>query len=357
MAVSPLARAPKRQLAPVPAPVPDPHAPGPALVMRLARWIALVGLAASTLAGCASASVGATGLPAPTATVERAGAIVLGDIDPKTPARKIAELQPLADYLAAQLRPFGIRQGRVVVAPDEAAMARLLHDGAVDLYLGDTAPALTVCQRAGCDLRLRQWKGGQPAMAGLFVARRADGVERLGELAGRVIAVEKPHSAVGHVLPLAMLARHGLPVRQVGAPGAAVGPEEIGYYVAPGGRTAMDLLLRGQVAAAAMGERTLGQFSPAVRDQTAIVDRTIAIPSQLVALRPGLDRELAEAISALLVGLDRTPEGRAILTALRETERFDRLPPDAAALLDHMRAAMALTPADARPAMDWNRRS
>ena len=42
-------------------------------------------------------------LPTPTAPNERAGAIVLGDIDPKTPAKKIAELQPLADYLAIQL--------------------------------------------------------------------------------------------------------------------------------------------------------------------------------------------------------------------------------------------------------------
>ena len=133
------------------------------------------------------------------------------------------------------------------------------------------------------------------------------------------------------------------------APGAPVGPDEIGYYVAPGGRTAMDLLLRGQVAAAAMGERTLGQFSPAVRDQTTIVDRTVAIPSQLVALRPGLDPEIGETISARLIGLDRAPEGRAILDALRETERFDRLPPDAAALLDRMQAAMALTPVEPRP--------
>jgi phosphonate transport system substrate-binding protein len=316
--------------------------------MRLARWIALVGLAASTAAGCAGAPAGTPALPTPTAPTGRAAAIILGDIDSRTPAKKIAELQPLADYLATHLGAFGIRQGRVVVAPDEATMASLLRDGAVDLYLGATAPALTVCQSAGCTFRLRQWKGGQPAMAGVFVARRAGGVARVDDLAGRVIAVEKPHSTVGHVLPLAALAQRGLSVRQVSAPTVEVGREEIGYYVAPGGRTAMDLLLRGQVAAAAMGERTLTQFSPAIRDQTTIVDRTVAIPSQLVALRPGLDPELGETISARLIELDRAPEGRAILNALRETERFDRLPPDAAALLARMQAAMALAPADSR---------
>ena len=320
----------------------------PASVVRLARWIALVSLAASTVVGCAGAPAESPALPTPTVPAERAAAIVLGDIDPRAPARKTAELQPLADHLALQLRPFGIRQGRVVVAPDEATMTRLLHDGTVDLYLGATAPVLTVCQHAGCAIRLRQWKGGQPVMAGVFVARRADGVARLGDLAGRVIAVEKPQSTVGHMMPLATLVDRGLAVRQVDAPSAAVGPDEIGYYVAPGGRTAMDLLLRGQVAAAAMGERTLSQFSLTVRDQTAIIDRTVAIPTHLVALRPGLDGEIEEAIGARLTELDRAPEGRAILAALRETERFDRLPPDAAMLLDRIRPAAAPAPADAR---------
>jgi ABC-type phosphate/phosphonate transport system substrate-binding protein len=312
--------------------------------MQVARYIALLGLAVSTVAGCASAPAQPTALPTPTAAPERASAIVLGDIDAKTPARKIAELQPLADHLALHLRPFGIQHGRVIVAPDETTMARLLREGEVDLYLGATAPVLTVCHQAGCAITLRQWKGGQATMAGLFVARRTDGVARLDDLAGRVIAVQKAHSALGHVLPLATLAQRGLSARQVSAPGTAVGSGEIGYYVAPGGRTAMDLLLRGQVAAVALGERTLDQFAPAVRDQMAVVDRTVSIPSHLVAARPGLAPELTETINARLIELDRTPEGRAVLLAVRETERFDRLPPDAAALLDQVRAALALAP-------------
>jgi phosphonate transport system substrate-binding protein len=312
--------------------------------MHVARCIALLGLAVSTVAGCAGAPAPPAALPTPTAPPERATAIVLGDIDARSPAKKIAELQPLADYLALQLRSFGIRHGRVIVAPDETAMARLLREGDIDLYLGATAPVLTVCHQAGCAVTLRQWKGGQAVMAGVFVARRADGIARLDDLAGRVIAVQKDHSAVGHVLPLATLAQRGLTARQVSAPGTPIGPGEIGYYVSPGGRTAMDLLLRGQVAAVALGERTLDQFAPAVRDQTAVVDRTVSIPGHLVAVRPGLDPELAATISARLIELDRAPEGRAILEAIRETERFDRLPPDAAALLDRVRAALALAP-------------
>lgn len=317
---------------------------------RLARWMMLVGLIVSVMAGCAATPPAAPPQRTLAVSTERVGAIILGDIDPKNPAKKIAELQPLADYLALNLREFGILHGRVVVAPDEATMIRLLRDGDVDLYVGGTSPVLAVCQRAGCAIRLRQWKGGQPVMAGLFVARRAGGVARLGDLNGRVIAVEKPQSTVGHVLPLAMLAHRGLLARQVGTPGAAVGPDEIGYYVASGGRTAMDLLLRGEVAAVAMGERTLGQFSPTVRDQTAIVDRTIAIPSHLVAVRAGLSPGLEEAISTLLTDLNRVPTGRAVLEALRETERFDRVPPDAAGLLERVRAGMVLTSNDAWPA-------
>ena len=124
MRVPPRARVARRGPAPPHAALPDGR-PMTRLTARFARWLVLAGLALQALAGCADTATGSPALPTPSVAVERAGTIVLGEIDPKAPAKRIAQLQPLADYLAFQLRPHGIRHGRVVVAPDEGRAWKL----------------------------------------------------------------------------------------------------------------------------------------------------------------------------------------------------------------------------------------
>ena len=307
--------------------------------IRQRRFILLAAAALlALLAACGDEDAdGATATPEPGGAGQGSErALVVGNVDASNPAQKIEEFQPLADYLAANLTDFGISGGQVVIARDTAEMARMMSEGEVDIYLDAAIPSLEVCEEAGCTFALRQWKGGTPELAGVFVTTDGAGVATLDDLQGKVIMLEQPHSTVGHILPLLTLTEAGIATVSVNSPEAEVGPDEVGFYVSSGGQTSMNLLLNGEISALAIGERSYKKFSPDVQEQASIFAETVAAPSQLVAIQPGLDMSLRDEIVRLMIGLDQSDGGKDILETLRETQKFDELPSDVLADLEEL---------------------
>lgn len=306
------------------------------------RWtvpaVVLVVVAALILSGCGSDTLDADPTPTPQADgqSEVARTLVVGNIDANNPSKKIKEFQPLADYLAAHLESFGVQEGRVVIAQDTAEMARLMGAGEVDLYIDATIPILEVCSLAECEIVLRQWKGGEPEAAGVFVTGKDSGIASIEDLLGKVVMLEDPHSTVGHILPLSAIAQRGIAVREVSDPLAEVGEDEIGYYVSTGGQSSMSYLLNGDVDALVIGERAFQKFSADVQEQVTIFEHTVSVPGQLVSARAGLDPDLENEILQLMVALKESDEGKAILKKLRDTQQFDELPPETAQHLDEL---------------------
>ena len=105
----------------------------------------------------------------------------------------------------------------------------------------------------------------------------------------------------------------------------------------------MNLLLNGEIAALAIGDRAFNQFSPDVQEQVTIFAETVPAPSQLVVIRPDLDPDLRAEIVRLMVALDQTEEGRAILETMRETEKFEEVPPDVVEELDELHEVVKQT--------------
>jgi len=66
-------------------------------------------------------------------SLSRDQVLILSDIS-KDPANKIEAFQPMADYLATRLSDFGIRGGKVLVAPDMSTMVQYLKTGQADLF-------------------------------------------------------------------------------------------------------------------------------------------------------------------------------------------------------------------------------
>jgi phosphonate transport system substrate-binding protein len=290
----------------------------------------VVSLAAMSVLGLLLSACGADTLSVtPTAasggseTVEQAGKLVIGNIDANNPSEKIAEFQPLVDYLVDHLGEYGIDEGQVVIAQDTAEMTRLLAEGEVDIFIDAAIPSLIVCSTGDCQFAMRQWKGGGPELAGVFVTGKESGISSLDDLRGQVIMLEQPHSTVGHILPLATLAELDIPTRRVNDLGATVAEDEVGYYVATGGQSSMNLLLSGEIGALAIGERALKRFSEDVQAQVEVFATTEAAPSQLVAFRNGLDPALEAEIRQLMISLEESDDGQAILESLRDTARFD----------------------------------
>lgn len=273
----------------------------------------------------------ATALPKPTATPK---AIVLGEVSDE-PAKKIKAYQPLADYIASHLGQFGIAVGEVKVAPDQDTMIKWLKDGTVDLFFSSPYSAMLMNDQAGAPIILRCWKSGVAEYKSLILVRKDSGIQSLADLKGHVIAFDAPFSTTAYMLPLAYIIQDGLKPTQVDGADAGVPSDEVGYVFAQGQDNVTAWLVTGKVSAGAFSDQDIKEVPADVMDQLTVLVETETLPRYLALARPGMDQAQLEAIKALLVGLDQTPEGPDILKSLK-TAKFDELP-DSEALLTRMR--------------------
>jgi phosphonate transport system substrate-binding protein len=270
--------------------------------------------------------------PANPPSASPAGQLVIGDIDANDPVRKFEWLKPFADHLASQLTEFGIGHGDVRIAPDMETMAAWLAAGEVDVYLDSLYPAMIVCERSGAVPRLRRWKGGTSEYHTVFLVAADSGILSVEELAGRMLALDDESSTSGFFLPAAYLRSHGLDLVPYRSHHGVPPPDRVGYVFAGDDENAIQWLLSGRVAAAAVDSIALERvIAAATLKRLVVLAETEPVPRQVAVTRPGLDPALLTELIDLLLHLHETPDGRAALESI-DTTRFDQFPegPEAA---------------------------
>jgi phosphonate transport system substrate-binding protein len=298
------------------------------------KFIVFAGILFNIIVGC-TATPAATPVVNPTSKPTAAQkAIVLGDIS-DDPATKIKVIQPLADYLAANLGQLGFTVGEVKVAPDQDTMIKWLKDGTVDVYFASPYPAMITNDQAGAPIILRRWKGGVAEYKTVIFVRKDSGIKSLADLKGHMVAFDVPSSTTGYMLPLAYILQAGLKATNKAGTDSAVAPDEVGYVFAVGVANQMNWLVTGKVSAVGVSDQDVKDIAPDVMDQLVALVETELLPRYLTLVRPGMDAAETTAIKALLINLDQTAEGPDILTTFEKTKKFDDLP-NTQALLDRM---------------------
>ena len=125
-----------------------------------------------------------------------------------------------------------------------------------------------------------------------------------------------------------------------------VAPNEIGYFFSGDEQNTMELILLGRVAGAGISNGDYDELPDEFKERLGTFDRTITVPRQLVSTGPGLDAALVGRVRELLIDLDQTEEGRLLLEGLKDTKKFDPLPPDSREALDKLKALMDLVEGD-----------
>jgi phosphonate transport system substrate-binding protein len=284
----------------------------------------------TTLVGCSPPAANSPSPEgSPVADSEPTGeAIVLADVS-KNAAQKIRQFQPIADYLAENLKEYGIGVGEVKVAPDLSTIATLLKNGEVDVYFDSPYPAMRVSDESGAQPILRRWKGGNAEYFGVIFIRSDSGIESIEDLRGRTIAFEEPVSTSGYFLPLNYLIDTGLNPVQKGSPVDSVGADEVGYVFSNDDENTIQWVISGNVDAGAADLPTFMAIPEESRSALKILAETEKLARHIVLVRPGMDPELVEGIKTVLMDMDKTPEGQATLESFEKTAKFDAFPPEA----------------------------
>ena len=165
--------------------------------------------------------------PTPTVAPENVSKIVLAEIS-DDPERSITRMQPLADYLAANLGDQGIGVGEVKVAPDMDTLNGWLQSGEVDLVFDSLYPAMIMRNEGGATPILRRWRDGVGEYHTVFFVLADGGIESLEDLNGKIVALDEPSSTSGFLVPVAHLIEEGLnPVEKASVETAVADDETV----------------------------------------------------------------------------------------------------------------------------------
>ena len=240
------------------------------------------------------------------------------------PVRAIRDRQEFVDYLAKKLGPSGITSGKVLVVEKMHMLSQALKEGKVDLFHDSVVPTLVFSKRAGSVPILRQWKYGEADYKGLIVVKKNSAINSLADLKGKVIAFEEPHSTSATVLPRMLLEEKKLKLIQMKTPGT-VKPDVIGYVYGSDGNS-VNVLLTGRADAATTIHREFDRLKPEIRDSLKVLDTTITVPRNLLAVRKDIDPKLLKDLKEILLNMDKDPEGQGVLKRSQNTTRFDEIP-------------------------------
>ncbi|MFT5206862.1 MAG: phosphonate transport system substrate-binding protein [Candidatus Omnitrophota bacterium] len=240
-----------------------------------------------------------------------------------SPSEEVIKFQPLADYLGQHLKAVGIESCQVVATTTMVKMAKLLKKGKVDIYFDSPFPAIQVANKSGSEIFLRRWKKGVKEYRSLIFTHKDSGIENLGDLVDEVIAFEEPFSTSAYFLPKATILKQGLQMSELKSPEDNIPDGKIGYVFSEDDEATVLWVARGIVAAGAVNNIDFEELAGSDLVDLTIIKETIDVPRQVVSHRADLDPKIINALKDILVNMDKTEDGQAVLAAFKKTKRFD----------------------------------
>lgn len=246
-------------------------------------------------------------------------AVVLGF----NPAENAQTLQRAADEVAAMLSERIHVPVRASVTLDYTTLVESMRAGHVHVGWLTPSPLVLAERLFGVRVLLTQVRRGQPTYYSAVVVREDSRFRSLEDLRGGSVAWIDPTSTSGYVIPRYLMIQRGIDPSTFFARQLFAGQHD----------AAVIAVQRGQVDAAAVwadppGERT-GAWTRYLRDRPGPRLRPLLysppVPSDAIAVTESFARShplLVRAITAQLIAIGQSPEGRAALGRLNHTDGF-----------------------------------
>jgi len=223
------------------------------------------------------------------------------------PAKLMQAYQPLIDYLNGRLQ--GARLS-LEASRDYANFEEKYHARKIEFLLPNPWQTL---QAMKVGYHVIAMAGEPRDFKGIFVVRKDSSLKRPADLKGKSVSYPSPTALAACIMPQYFLHTHGINVnadienRYVGSQESSI----MNVYV-------------GQTAAGATWPppwRAFQKEHPREAAELKVIWATESLVNNSVMVRNDVPVPVGEQVRALLLGLDRTAEGKSILAGM-ETARF-----------------------------------
>ncbi len=223
------------------------------------------------------------------------------------PAKLVEAYQPLIDYLNSRLQ--GARL-TLEASRDYADFEEKYGALKPEFLLPNPWQTL---QAIKAGYRVIAMAGEPQDFKGIFIVRKDSGLKSPADLKGKVVSYPSPTALAACIMPQYFLYQHGININS----------DIENRYVGSQESSIMNAYL-GLTAAGATWPppwRAFQKDYPQEAAELTVIWETESLVNNSVMVRNDIPVQVAEQVRALLIGLDGTPEGKAILAGM-ETARF-----------------------------------
>lgn len=240
------------------------------------------------------------------------------------PRKHAGRLKRLGDYIVA--RHDGFDTVKVVLTHRAAEMVEAVSKNEIDLISETVFTALQIEGSGNMEMALLEWKDGVRSYHGAVLVRNDSRFERLEDLKGAKIAFEDPGSTSGYFLPYMEILDAGLELVPDRASGAA--PGSLRYVFGGAELNVVGSLIRGRVDAAAISNLDLDDnevVTERFKPQLRVLHETRQVPRSIMLVRSSLAPDARERLSAILLAMHDSDEGRKVLRKYFRLKQFEEL--------------------------------
>ncbi len=229
--------------------------------------------------------------------------LVLAFIPQENPEKLIGDIEIIIEYLQKEM---GIAV-KGYVTQDHAAAVEALRNGEADISFMGGLPYVLAHEIIGAEVILSEVYRGSPTYSARIFVLKDSGIEKVEDLKGKSIAFADPISESGFIYPLEIMVEAGLLKR--GDDPKVVFSD---VYFAGGYQQAIQALANGLVDAAGVSQFADLLLTPEQLPKITWIAESKPIPSHLVCVRKGLDKERVDAFKQAMLKLNQ-PENKHLL--------------------------------------------
>ena len=217
-----------------------------------------------------------------------------------------AEFEPLMTYLSNAIG----QKVTLYIAKDYGDLRTQMEKASVDI--GSFSPFAYVDAARGRKIRIiaQSIIEGSSTYRGIIVGRKDSGLKSIVDLKGKRFGFVDPKSASGYVYPRAMLIEKGIDPESFFKETIFAGSHD----------KVIAAVLEGRVDAGAIYDGALGvaKRSGVSIENLSTLASSDPIPHDAIAVRIGIDEELAKRIQLALINLDKSEAGRRVIAGSKK---------------------------------------